>query len=83
MNFYLYSYAICISVACNVASKILNNDQEMLNKYLDFLKVGSDKTPKEAFDVLEIDLEDRKVYENAISYFDSLVEKYNEIFNEK
>lgn len=83
MNFYLYSYAICISVACNVASKILNNDQEMLNKYLDFLKVGSDKTPKEAFDVLGIDLEDKKVYENAISYFDSLVEKYNEIFNEK
>lgn len=83
MHFYLYSYAICVSVASNVASKILNGDKKMLDNYIKFMKVGSDKWPSEAFQVLGIDLEDKGVYENAIKYFDSLVDKYYEIFEEK
>lgn len=82
MHFYLYSYAICISVASNVASKILDGDKEMLENYLKFLKTGSDKWPSEAFAILGIDLEDSKVYENAIKYFDSLIDKYYEILEE-
>lgn len=83
MNFYLYSYAICISVATLVASKILMGDQDMLNRYLEFLKVGSDKWPKEAFEVLGVDLENPKVYEDASSYFDSLLKEYENIYYEK
>lgn len=83
MNFYLYSYAICISVATMVASKILKGDQEMLRSYLNFLKVGNDKWPKEAFEVLGVDLENPKVYEDAISYFDSLLKEYENIYYEK
>ncbi len=83
MNFYLYSYAICISVATMVASKILKGEEEMLNRYLEFLKVGNDKWPKEAFEVLGVDLEDPKVYEDAISYFDSLLKEYENIYYEK
>lgn len=83
MNFYLYSYAICISVATMVASKILKGEEEMLNRYLEFLKVGNDKWPKEAFAVLGVDLEDPKVYEDAISYFDSLLKEYENIYYEK
>lgn len=83
MNFYLYSYAICISVATNVASKILDGDKEMLDNYYKFMKLGADKWPKEAFEVLGIDLESPAVYENAIKYFDSLIVKYREILNEE
>ena len=83
MHFYLYSYAICISVALNVASKILEGDKEMLNNYYEFMKCGSDKWPSEIFSVLGIDLEDEKVYENAIKYFDSLIDKYYEIYNQE
>lgn len=81
MHFYLYSYAICISVACTVASKILNGDQEMLDNYLKFLSVGSDKWPKEAFDVLGINLENKEVYENAIKYFEELIDKFENIYD--
>ena len=81
MNFYLYSYAICIAVAATVASKILSGDKEMLNNYLKFLKVGSDKWPKEAFEVLGINLEDKEVYENAIKYFDELLNKFESIYD--
>ncbi len=82
MHFYLYSYSICISVATNVASKILSGDKEMLDNYYKFMKLGSDKWPTEAFKVLGVNLEDANVYENAIKYYDSLIDKYDEILNE-
>ena len=82
MNFYLYSYAICISVACSIASKILEGDEETLKRYLDFLKTGSDKWPMEAYEVLGVSLDDEKVYCDAIHYFDSLVEQFDAIYNE-
>ena len=34
MKFYLYSYAISISVATSLANKILNHDKEALNNYI-------------------------------------------------
>ncbi len=82
MNFYLYSYAVCISVASMVASRVLEGDQEFLNRYLEFLKVGSDKRPKEAYQILGVDLEDEKVYEEAIHYFDSLLDQFEKIYME-
>lgn len=83
MHFYLYSYAICVSVASYVASSIVNGDKEMLDKYIEFLKCGSDKWPSEVFEVLGIDLEDENVYLKAISYFDSLINRYNDILDGK
>lgn len=79
MNFYLYSYAICISVAINVAEKILNNEEGFLDKYKEFLKTGGDIDPIDAYKILDIDLEDENVYINAIKYFASLIDKYNTI----
>ncbi len=82
MNFYLYSYAICVSVACSVASKILEGDKETLDNYIKFLKTGSDKWPVEAYEILGINLEDEKVYNDAIKYFDSLIDEAFNIVNE-
>lgn len=81
MNFYLYSYAISISVASYIANKILSGDKEILDKYIKFLKVGSDKWPIETFKVLGIDLNKEETYKNAIEYFDKLIDKYYEIKN--
>lgn len=83
MNFYLYSYSICISVASSVAKKILAGDKEMLDNYYEFMKLGSDNWPMDAFKVLGIDLESPEVYENAINYFDELIDKYYEILQEE
>ena len=82
MNFYLYSYAISISAASYVASKILSKDDEILEKYIEFLKTGSDKYPKEVYEVLGINLEDKTIYEETIKYFESLIDKYYKIYNE-
>ena len=82
MHFYLFSYAICISVASSVAAQILEGNQETLDRYMDFLKCGSDKYPMEAFKILGVDLEESKVYEEAIKYFDSLINEFYKIYNE-
>lgn len=83
MDFYLYNYAICMSIAATLASKILSGDKKVLDNYIEFLKVGIDKLPKEAFEVLGIDLEDKDVYETSIKYFDSLIDKYNNILDKE
>ncbi len=82
MNYYLYSYAISISVATYVAKEILDGNKNMLDKYLEFLSVGSNKWPYEAFEVLGIDLREKQVYENGIKYFNNLIEKYKKIKKE-
>ena len=82
MNYYLYSYAISISVATSLANKILNNDKETLSKYIEFLKCGIDVWPQDAFKILGINLEDKKVYEDACNYLDKLIDKYYEVLAE-
>lgn len=81
-NYYLYNYAFCISVASANAAKILSGDKEQLERYLNFLKLGSNVYPIDAFKVLGFDLTDSKVYEDAIKYFDSMVEEYKKISKE-
>ena len=82
MNYYLYNYAFCISVATANASKILSGDKKALDNYLKFMSLGSDIYPIDAFKVLGMDLTDKKVYEDAIKYFNSLIDKYEEISKE-
>ncbi|MCR5482844.1 MAG: oligoendopeptidase F family protein [Bacilli bacterium] len=81
MDYYLYSYSICISVASYVAKHILEGDADMLDKYIKFLSTGGDSWPINTFKVLGVDLTESKVYEEAINYFDSLIEEYKKINN--
>ena len=82
MTFYLYSYAISISVATSLVNKILNNDKEALNNYIEFLKCGSNMWPQDAFKILGVNLEDKNVYEDACNYLNKLIDKYYEVLAE-
>lgn len=82
MDFYLFSYAICISVACVVADKILSHDSNILNQYKEFLSSGSNLHPMEIFEKLGIDLRNEEIYEHAISYFNSKIDLYNQLNKE-
>ena len=81
-DYYLCDYSFCISVACANAKRILSGDKIQLERYLNFLKLGSDVYPIEAIKTLGFDLTDKKVYEEAINYFDSLLEEYTKISKE-
>ncbi len=79
MNYYLFNYAFCIVVASNIALEISNGNEKMLDKYLKFLKTGSDVDIIDAFKIINIDLEDEKIYENAIKYFDEKVNQLEQL----
>lgn len=81
MHFYLFSYAICVCVASYVAKNILDGNKDLLDKYYEFLGTGSDVWPIDAFKVLGIDLTDKQVYLDAIAYYESMIDKYEEIAN--
>ena len=82
MNFYLYSYAISISIATSLTNKILNNDKDALNKYIKFLKCGNNMWPQDTFKILGVDLENKEIYEDACNYLDKLIDKYYEVLAE-
>lgn len=77
MNYYLFSYAFSLCVASYVASEILNGNEDMRQRYLEFLKLGSDTEIVDAYNVLGVDITDKKVYERAIEYCDSMIDKLN------
>ena len=82
MDFYLFNYAFCISVALSNTKKILNNEEGALERYIKFISLGSDVYPLDAFKVLGYDLKDKKVYQDAIDCFNELITKYIEISKE-
>ena len=82
MFFYLYAYSFSISIASYVASEILKGNTDMLDKYLEFLKTGSNLYPTDIFKVLGVDITDKKVYESAIKYYNDLLDEYEKISKE-
>ena len=82
MNYYLYSYSFSISVASYVAKEILSGNKEMLDKYLKFLSTGNNLKPIDAIKILGIDLTKKEVYENAIKYFDDMLDEFVRISKE-
>ncbi len=80
--FYLYSYAISISVAVFIANEIIKGNKEMLNKYMEFLKTGSNKTIEETFMILDIDINDEMVFEKAALYFDEMIDNFIKLRHE-
>ncbi len=83
MEFYLFSYAISVSVASILADKIINNEPGILEKYYKFLKAGSDLKPIEVYKILDIDIESQEVYENGIRFFNKQMDLYEKLLDNK
>ncbi len=83
MDFYLYSYALCVVVAALLANRILKKEKGILEDYEAFLKCGFDKTPKEAYEKLGINIEDKNVIIEGINFFKEQIELYKKINNSR
>ena len=83
MDFYLYNYAVCVSVAAYVSSQILKGNKDMLDKYIQFLSTGSNVPPMDAYKILGVDIEKEDIYIETINYFNELVTKYEKLYFDK
>ena len=68
-SFYVYQYATGMSCAIYIANRILNNDNAIKIKYLDFLKSGDSKYPLDILNDIGINLDDTQVFKEAIDVF--------------
>lgn len=81
--FYLYMYATGVSAAMYFANKIIDGDQEVLNNYINFLKMGGSDYPCNILLKAGVDMTDEKVYNDAIDYFDKLINEFNKLIEVK
>lgn len=79
MNFYLYSYSLCVSIAASLAMRILKKEEGIIQKYKDFLKCGSNKYPEEIYKTLGIDIREKRVFESAVEFFKEELNQYKTI----
>ncbi len=79
--FYYYKYSVGACTACYVAKKIISGDKTFLNKYLNFLKLGSRMLPLDELKTIGFDLNDTKIIEESIKYFNELLDKFMVIYN--
>ena len=72
--FYVYQYATGLSIALLIANKIYNGDKDMLNKYLEFLKSGSNDYPTKLVEKMGINIKD--AVNEALNKFEELINQY-------
>ena len=81
--FYVYQYATGLSVSCYIAKNILNGEEGFREKYLSFLKTGGRDYPLELLKLIDVDMENGKMIENAISYMEDLLKEFKKTYDEK
>ena len=72
--FYVYQYATGLSIAISIATRIYNGDAEMKDKYLEFLKSGSNDYPTNLVSKMGINISES--VNSALNTFNDLIGKY-------
>jgi len=78
-NFYVYKYAIGLSAACYIVDGILNNRENALENYLNFLKSGGSDYPVNELKIAGVDITSPEVIESAIKTFDNTINEMKKL----
>ena len=82
MNFYVYQYATAYAAAIKIAMDILNNKEDAVTNYLEFLKLGCTKTPIESLKIAGVDMTQEETLIETFDYFNDLVMELTHLYNE-
>lgn len=77
-NFYVYQYATGYAAAYSFATKILNNEENAVELYKDFLKSGDSNYPIEVLKNAGVDMTISKPIEDTIARFEELMDMLEE-----
>ena len=78
-GFYVYKYSLGLMLASGIVYGILNNKDNMKEKYINFLKSGSSKPDYVLFKELGFDINKTKYMENSFKMFEKYLEIYEEL----
>jgi oligoendopeptidase F len=74
--FYVYKYATGFASAIHIADRLLEEDQDTLHAYLNFLKSGSSDYPLVILKQTGVDLLKPEPIQNVLAIFDQLVQDF-------
>lgn len=78
-NYYVYKYTVGMCVSSVIAKRIFEGNQEQIDKYLNFLKSGSSKSPVELLTDAGVNPLDEKLYQEAFENFKKDLEEFKSL----
>ena len=79
-NFYVYKYATSLAASNYISSHILA-DKSYRDKYIKFLSSGSSLDPLDELKIVDVDLNDSNVINEAMDEFNSYIDEYRKLKN--
>ena len=81
--YYNYVYSLSMIVATAFAKGIYEGDKKVLDNFYKFMETGYSKYGLDNLKDCGIDLMDDKVYNDAFSFFEEIVDEFSELCDEK
>lgn len=78
-NFYVYQYSTSFVASQALVSKVLNNEENALEKYLEFLSAGCSKYPIELLKDAGVDMTKSEPFEECIQTMENLMDEIEKI----
>ena len=79
-SFYVYSYSTGLITAINIVNKIMK-DSSYVNKYISFLKNGTNRPALEILKEIDIDLTQEKPFIEAFEFVKNILNEYKLTYN--
>lgn len=73
--YYTFQYSVGISAAMAIGRRIIAGDRNVRDRYLEFLSLGSSRSPVDLFKVVGIDITSPTTYEDAFRVVEGYVER--------
>lgn len=78
-RYYNFQYATGLIIALKISNDIIDNKNDMLDKYLEFLTIGGSAPTLESLKTTGIDFEDTTLFDEGMKYFEKLLNDYEKI----
>ncbi|AXH99524.1 oligoendopeptidase F [Sporosarcina sp. PTS2304] len=79
MGLYPYTYSAGLTISTEVAKRILNEGKPAVEEWLQVLRAGGSKTPKELAKMAGIDITTEKPLRDTIAYIGSLIDQIEQL----
>ncbi|MBR3133483.1 MAG: oligoendopeptidase F [Clostridia bacterium] len=78
-NYYVYKYTVGMCVSSVIAKRVFDGNKEQIERYLNFLKSGSNKAPAELLTDAGVNPLEDKLYEEAFNNFKKDLDSFKEV----
>lgn len=78
-DFYVYKYATGISAAIVISENIIKQGEPYVKRYIEMLKQGCSKKSIELLKMVDVDLESKETYKNAIKFYKQKTEELEKL----